>query len=243
MPADAASWYDPVPDRSGHYQGDVVDDIPILHPPPADKGWYLLRPSTPTTLSEARAGKVPKAFLPRAEKSLTDAWQSGPEFPLISAHRGRVMLLTQTCDIDNRTVVQVAPVLEASLLAGKLESLRKNDINYLFHLPSDPPAIEKESMVDLSQIAWVQKGHLRQGRFVRRLTRQATVTLQGKLARMHGRLFAFSPADQVPQDGEYVCFGCFIKKLIVTSKRFATGSRFTSCDVCGVDDLWLKPDR
>src|SRR6266536_5650766 len=133
---DATRWYDPNPDRSAFYQGDVIDDVPLVFMPPLGKGWVLLRPIPPVTPAEALAGKTPKAFAPRAEKALADAWTFDGEYVLAKAKRTRILVMTHICDIEHRSLIQVAPVYPAtSVSEEKQNSLRINEIRYMFYLP------------------------------------------------------------------------------------------------------------
>jgi hypothetical protein len=234
-------WYDGNPDLAAKYQGDIVADVVVFVPPPADKGMYLLRPSTPVTVAEALVGKVPKAFLPRPESATLDppAWGAGYEFVLAKAQRRLVQVVTQTCDIENRSVIQVVPVLPLTEFGAenKRQSLRNGEIGYLNYLPADDPLIESYS--DLSRISWVPKASVTAAPLVKRLTPAALMKLQQRLARLHGRPFSFNSGDEVPQSGPYLCMSCFAKLAQISQLQAVAGQMFPTCDKCE-SAAWIK---
>ncbi len=231
-------WYDGNPDLSSKYQGDVLEDVAILVPPPAGKGLYLLRPSSPVTVSEALAGRVPKWFLPRAEKDLADAWETGAEYVLTRARRGRVQIVTQTCDLDRRPAVQVAPVREIVTLENdkKRDSVRGNEVGYFQYLP----ATEKfpDSYSDLSQMTWLPRSALQSAPILSRFTPSALIAFQRKVSLLHGRPFTFTSSDQVPQGGRYLCYICFAVHSQIREIE-ATDGTFPQCQACG-EAHWIK---
>jgi hypothetical protein len=231
--------YDGNPDLSQKYQGDILADVVILVPPPVDRGMYLLRPSSPVTVADALAGKVPKAFLPRAENNLTDAWEGAYEFVLAKAKRGPAQIVTQTCDLDHRSVVHVAPVYPLTQFpeAAKRDSVRAGDVGYLHPLPGDDSFTE--SYADLSQVTWVPKAAIRAAVIVRRLTPTALTTFQHRLSRLQGRLFTFTASDDVPQVARYLCLRCFLTHAVVVAIEPKAGDKFPTCTSCQ-GAFWIK---
>jgi hypothetical protein len=138
MTIDAADWYDSDPDSTGFFQGDILEGVPVVFMPPAGSGkWVLLRPSYPVTLEQALAGNTPKSFRPYVAGTGPEEWKTPDELVLAKATRRTVMVITQTCDLERRNSVQVAPVYPArSLSQSKQASLEKNEVNYLFYLPT-----------------------------------------------------------------------------------------------------------
>jgi hypothetical protein len=65
---------------------------------------------------------VPKVFLPRPEGDLPDRWTNGFEFVLARARKGRVEIVTQTCDLDRRSAIQLAPVYPMTNFADAPET-------------------------------------------------------------------------------------------------------------------------
>lgn len=156
MSIDAASSYDATPDSSSLYQGDVLDGIPVVIVPPPNQGpWILLRPpsGSPLTLEQVLAGTLPRHLQLFDEGSsqirLADAWERKSELVLSKATKLQVMIMSQTCDIDNRKWIQVAPVYGVAHFGEqKLASLEAGDINFMFFLPPKPPSLLQKSCVD-----------------------------------------------------------------------------------------------
>lgn len=242
MPIDAASWYERRPNEESFYQGDVVSDIPLVYMPPAGNGpWPLLRPSPPHTLQQVLEGQTPRALRPHAESSRADAWQFGAELVLAKAIKKSVMIVTQTCDLDSRNWVQVAPVFPASRIedAGKRASLAINEIGYMFVLPADPPRLAEDSYADLSMIVAVHKSYFRRGSLAARLTAAARGLYQKHLASLHGRPFSFNVRDIVPETGHYLCNNCFLRHGQISRAEMVEGQPCTACPNCGGDALWV----
>lgn len=234
MPIDVTTWYDPNPDLTAPYQGDVYDGVPVVVMPPASGSWVILRPTQPVTLQEALKGRTPQAFKPHAEANLEGVWNEGDEFVLARGTKRRVMITTQTCDIDNRNFLHAAPVYSISTLAeAKRKSMRNNDVRYCFYLPDD-------EFADLSQAALVHKSYLRRGQLFRRLTTYATIELQVRLAAMQSRVFGFSQNDKAPQTAEYACISCFTKSAAVERVTIAAGDQFPACPGCADEARWIK---
>jgi len=242
MPADASIWYDSHPDAGARYQGDVLNGIPVvLMPPHGDGSWIALRPSPPITVPEAKAGRTPKSFRPHADGSQSNPWAGGNELVLALATKAKVMLVTQTCDLDHRNAYQVAPIFDVSKLDEmKLESLRAGGIKYMLHLPSDPPRLPEESYVDLSQITTVHKSYFRAAQLIERLTPRAIFELQSYLAKLHGRPFGFDVRDTVPQSAEYLCINCFLARAAIQNVVHVEGARFSPCPSCDASAKWIK---
>lgn len=248
MPIDEASWYDLTPDTDSLYQGDVLEGVPVVMVPPPNKGpWILLRaPDTsPLTVHQLLAGTLPRHLRLVDEGSsqvkVTDAWQQGSELVLSKATKTRVMIMSQTCDLDNRTWIQVAPVYSATHFGGKrLNSLETGEINFMFFLPPTPPRLLERSYTDLSQITTLHKAYLRPKNRILHLTASARVRLQAYVAGFYGRPFGFNTRDRVPQSAGYLCTNCVFSSGTIQSLDFAKDSTFSECPKCGSDALWVK---
>lgn len=242
MPIDAATWYDSVPDAGSRYQGDVLAGVPVvLMPPQGDGPWVLLRPSAPVTFERALAGDRPRSFTPHSENSLEERWPDDQELVLAKARRSKVLVVTQSCDLDNRKWIQVAPVSPAATLqADKLASLRINEIKYFFYLPADPPDLREECFADLSRITAVHRSYLSAASPVKRLTPLATFELQKCLADFYARPSGFNVRDTVPQTGDYICLNCFTRRAVTERAPMSAGRRFDPCPGCQADALWWK---
>jgi hypothetical protein len=176
-----------------------------------------------------------------SQTTLADAWERKTELVLSKATKLPVMIVSQTCDIDNRNWIQVAPVHGvAHFSEAKLASLAAGDINFMFFLPPQPPSLVQNSCVDLSQITTVHTSYLGRGNRILHLTANARIRLQTHIAEFYGRPFGFNIRDAVPQSATFICANCFFSLAVVQQMSFAQGAAFGECPGCGVDALWVK---
>jgi hypothetical protein len=246
MPIDAALWYDRDPDKGSFYQGDIVSGVPVVFLPPlGDGGWLLLRPDTQHTLEQVLAGQSPKYLKLHAEATLPDPWRLGKELVFAKAEMANIILVTQTCDLDHRNFLQVAPVYLASGLLGptKRESLKTNSINHMFFLPADGNRLVEDSFADLSQITSIHKSYIRGANVVSRLATLGRVHFQNHLANLHGRPFGFNTRDLVPQTAEYFCMNCAVSTGKGEQRKLESGTACPPCGTCGEHVLWTKVSR
>jgi hypothetical protein len=242
MIIDAADWYDLNPDPTGFFQGDILDNVPVVFMPPAGSGkWVLLRPSFPVTLAQALAGNTPKSFRPFVAGTAPEEWSTPDELVLAKATKRTIMVITQTCDLERRNFVHVAPVYTARTLSeSKRGSLEKNEVNYLFYLPVGEPGVREKSFADLSQTTPVHNSYMREAKLAKRLSNEGRARLQMHLAQFHGRPFGFSAEDKVSQSGDYLCLRCFLTAAVVERKSLTADASFGGCDRCGPSALWVK---
>ncbi len=245
MPVDGALMYDAKPDKTSLYQGDVLDDIPLIFIPEKLSKWLILRPdpkSTTTDVDEVLGGRIPKWFRAQAEGSVKDAWTFGnkEEFVAAKAKKTRVIIVTQTCDLVQRSAYQVAPVHSANGLSQKdKENLQLNNFYYMFYLPARPPAIPEDSYADLSQIQNVPRTYFKADAVVSRFSEAARVDFQAQVAEYFGRPFGFNVRDRSPHTAEFVCVRCFYGHYQLEKRAVTKGDRFPECDKCG-DGLWVR---
>jgi hypothetical protein len=157
------------------------------------------------------------------------------------AEKRTVMIVTQTCDIDNRNFIQVSPVYHADRLTPeKLVSLEGDEVKYMFYLPMDSNRIKEKSYADLSQSSPVHKSYLKTDQLVVRHLPTRTAKLQARLAELQGRQFGFNPSDSVPQTSDYVCANCFFASGSTQRLKMTRGILFPPCPLCGEAVLWVK---
>src|SRR5229473_3623361 len=155
MPILAQDWYEQQPDLTSFYQGDIVRDVPIIFLPEKISKWFILRPGANSKkhVDDVLRGEICKWFEAHPEGQLKDAWAYGEKEELVAAKAFRLtaMILTQTCDLEQRGYYQVAPVYpETKQKPGVLEQLRKNELNYAFYLPALVPTIPENSYAELA---------------------------------------------------------------------------------------------
>jgi len=143
-------YYNENPDEN-FYQGDILRHFPIVILPDQ------LEIARPITTTEDKG--IIEAEL-RLESELPDAFSKGTELVLASAHRRNVMIISNTCDIDNREFVAVVPIFSLVQVEGKhrRDSIKGNKLNYRFYLP--PVGDLVESYADFTIINSVRKDRL-----------------------------------------------------------------------------------
>lgn len=242
MSAEATpSWYDPDPDLTAVYQGDIVSDVPVVFmPPKGETPWILLSPSPPVTRKMALDGNIPKNFRPLVESQSVAAWENDEELVLARAVKHQVIIVTQTCDIDRRKFIQVAPIyLIDRFAAEKADSIRERRVNYLFPVPAIAEKL-KESYADLSHMTSIHKSYIRQSKTEARLTPRAQLFFQTHLAQLHGRPFGFNSRDKVPQSGKYTCLNCVHESAEIHQIEMKQGDQVASCTKCDERAVWTK---
>lgn len=245
MPFDVASTYDANPDRTSLYQGDVLEDIPLIFIPDKISKWLILRTgpnSGMTDLDEVLGGRIPKVFRAQAEGSVRDAWTSAnkEEFVAAKARKMRVVIVTQTCDLAQRSTYQVAPVYSATDFSPRdKENLQLNNFHYMFYLPTWLPAIPEDSYADLSQIQNAPRTYFKPNSVVCRFSEATRVEFQTQVAEYYGRPFGFNVRDRSPHTAEFACVRCFYGHYRLEKKAVTKGDRFPECDKCG-DGLWVR---
>ena len=248
MPIVAKDWYQTEYDLTSFYQGDIVRDVPIIFLPDKISKWFILRPghNSKKHVDDILKGDICKWFESSPEGQLKDAWQHGKKEELVAAKAFRMdaIILTQTCDLENRSYYQVAPVYpETAQKASALEVLRNNGLNAAFYLPALAPHIVENSYADLSHTCVIPKAYFPKSDVVQRLSARLTdyarTELQAHVATYFGRPFGFSARDRVLKTAEYSCVSCFYRAGVAVKAQFQAGTHFTPCGTCGVA-LWIR---
>jgi hypothetical protein len=253
MPIFAKDWYDPHPQPTSFYQGDVIRDVPVIFLPDKISKWLILRsdPRANKLTDDVLGGQICKWFEVRVEGSLADKWQFGEreEFVAAKARLMTVVILTQTCDLENRNYYQIAPVYPENKQKENIrEQLRENELYYAFYLPAHAPHIPVNSYVDIAHTTFMPKAYFPkntvEAMLAARLTDRARTALQEQVARYFGRPFGFNMRDKVEQTSEYACVTCFYTRGNAVKREFQVGTNFRQCDACG-DGRWIRipPDE
>jgi len=121
-------YYNENPDEN-LYQGDILRNFPIVILPDQLE---IARPTIPAKVSEG----IIEAEL-KLESELPDAFSKGTEIILASAYRTNIMIISQSCDIELREFVAVAPILPLEQIESKSrrDAIKGNRVNYRFYLP------------------------------------------------------------------------------------------------------------
>jgi hypothetical protein len=151
-----------------------------------------------------------------------------------------VLVLSQTCDIENKDFIQIAPILPASapgeeLSAEELDTLKRGDIINAYWLKPHPPEIQTHSFADFTLIQAVHTSYVRRIRPDQhfRLRPDWTRLLQQRITRYFGRPNSFdSRSDRAPRAGTYLCVSCFYMQGRITEATLEEGATFPTCSRC-----------
>ena len=132
------------------YQGDVVKNFPFFIFKEKLKALKKLKKINTYEIIEAKK----------------DIFNDGEAFLAISAKLNNIIILSQSCDIQERENIIIAPVYPIKLFEsdgiltnGKTGLIKKRMINYWFYLPKLEGIIE-DSLVDFQTIYYIQRTFL-----------------------------------------------------------------------------------
>lgn len=244
-------WYDKTPSTTEFSQGDILRNVPFPTWPTfiaASQQVKLgvLRPlrSGKLRLTE-QANSLPAQYEARARRDVPDAFSTldAEELVVARCRLRSVILLTRSCSLDNpkRKHVLVAPVTAIQTLPeeerrdDKLASLRSDEIPHLIHLPATNSM--PEGLADLLKMTSIHRSFLSDDRvgeqLIARLSALGTMRLQQKLAHHFGTQFGYDHEDICPKDGVYSCSACFHSGREISRVKYASGTVFGKCKVCG----------
>ncbi len=129
------------------FQGDILRDVALFRAP------EKLLLARQVGACERLVELVPIETVP-------DAFVQGLENILVPTFRTTAMILSQTCDIEHRDFILIAPIFPLSQIEQQTrrEAIMKDKVNYRFYLPSIDAL--PESFVDLQIINTILKEHL-----------------------------------------------------------------------------------
>lgn len=224
------------------YQGEILVDVPLLLASKENR-WLILRTNSGRTIHEALRGGGTGGTVKVLDSNQTDLkWNTAIDGDSVVAYLTKrpVLVLSQTCDVQNKDFIQVAPIYPAD--PAYVERLKRgNEILSAFYLEAHPPHFG-ESYADFERIQAVHKGYIKrlnpEQHF--RLKGERIRHLQGALTRYFGRPNTYdAKADKVPQTGTYLCADCFYFDGVATRVAFNEGDSFRFCDVCE-GEQWVR---
>lgn len=213
---------------------------------PKESRWLLLRTGSGRPVLEAlQQGKTPGTVKVWDSNQTQVLWNEVKEGDYAMAHLLKipVLVLSQTCDIQQKDFIQVAPIFPAAAKTDYLQRLEQGNIFSAFHLPQHAPEITEPSFADLEQIQAVHKSYIRRLASNQhfRIHPSKTRKLQSFLTRYFGRPNAFdSDADICPRTGTYLCVNCFYMKGEVSAVVVQAKQNFEPCNKCGGRSWALK---
>jgi hypothetical protein len=171
-------------------------------------------------------------------------WYNGADgdFAMARLSKRPVLILSQTCDVQTKEFIQIAPIFSADGTSDNLTRLRQGQIISAFWLKANSPHFT-EGYADLELIQAVHKSYVKRllpsQHF--RLTHSRTLELQRFITRYFGRPNSFdADSDLAPRDGTYLCVACFYLDGKVTAVTLTEGHNFEHCGACGGRGWVLK---
>lgn len=236
---DPEDFYDLVPlEPSQLYQGEILTDVPIFNMPKPQSCWSLLRTRSGKRIHEAlKHGELGgQVFVLDSNQSKEQWYEDGlGDYAMGVLDKRPVLVLSQTCDIQTKTFIQVAPIREYTKSGDALERLKSGLILPAFWLKPHPPEIKLDSYADFEQIQAVHKSYVKQINSKQhfRLSAARTRMLQSRITRYFGRPNSYdAQSDKGPTTGAYLCVWCFYMDAVVTKLELNEGEAFKACPVC-----------
>ncbi len=149
--------------------------------------------------------------------------------------KGPVLVLSQTCDIQSKNFIQVAPIYPATGDEHYVERLAKGDIYSAFYLKKRDPEIKSISFADLEQIQAMHKSYIKKLNPAQhfRLKPHIVRILQRFITRYFGRPNSYDAgSDLAPLTGTYLCVSCFYMEGMVMAVNKEKGDTFSNCKKC-----------
>jgi hypothetical protein len=218
------------------YQGEILVDVPLLLVRKESR-WLLLRTRSGRTIHEAlKNGELSGPVQVLDSNQSAEKWRTAIDGDSAVAYLTKrpVLVLSQTCDIQNKDFIQVAPIFNAA--PEDIERLKAgNDLYSVFYLQAHPPHFP-DSYADLELMQAVHKTYLKNITSDRhfRLKDEQVRLLQRRITRYFGRPNSYDArADAVPMTDTYLCVDCFYFDGVATAINCKESERFPECSTCG----------
>jgi hypothetical protein len=240
------TFYDAIPIEPNQlYQGEILADIPLLRMPKPSR-WQLLRSRSGRRLDDAlEHGNIGGQVRVLDSNQSKEEWQSDRQgdFAMAVLDKTPVLVLNQTCDVQNNDFLQVAPIFSVVAEQRDVEKLKRGELFSAFWLAKHVPEIPEDSYADLELIQAIHKSYVKRIRPDQhfRLAAARTRDLQRTITRYFGRPNSFdSRHDSVPITGTYLCVRCFYMDGIVTAVALDAKSQFPACKACNAtSSAWV----
>jgi hypothetical protein len=237
------SFYDAAP-LEPHlvYQGEILTDVPIFNMPLASR-WLLVRTGKGGPVMEAlNSGQTPGLVKVWDSNKTEQLWNEAGvgDYALGYLRKVPVLVLSQTCDIAQKTFIQIAPVFTAEGDPKHIERLAAREIWSAFPLIAHAPQIAQLSFADLEQIQAIHKSYIKRIKPEQhfRISPANVRELQYFITRYFGRPNSYdADQDKAPREGHYLCVSCFYMHGDVVDTELKEGQDFPHCE-CG-GRLWV----
>ncbi len=226
------------------YQGEILVDVPLLHMPKESR-WQLLRTRSGRRFEAAlEHGNLGGLVCVLDSNKSREEWYAFPDGDFVAARLSKrpILVLSQTCDVQVKDFVQVAPIFDAD--ASDVERVRKGELFSAFYLAPHPPHFG-HSYADLELMQAVHKSYIKRLKPEQhfRLKDERILALQKAITKYFGRPNSYDAGnDTAPETSAYLCVACFYMDGRATQVLLAAGQPFDRCAVCGGRG-WVRRGR
>lgn len=223
------------------YQGEILTETPIFYMSKETR-WLLVRTgsgaSIEAALKNGNLGGTVKVL--DSNQSKVQWQQNEGDYAIGKLSKKPVVVLSQTCDTQNKKSIQVAPIFPVPN-EKYTDRLKAGDIFDAFYIKAHPPEIETDCYADFGLIQSVHKSYIKgikpEHHF--RLCASKTLDLQRSITRFFGRPNSFDAGtDKAPRNGTYMCIRCFYWDGVVSEISRSQGEDFPGCEKC-TGEQWV----
>jgi hypothetical protein len=224
------------------YQGEILVEVPLLLVKKESR-WLLLRTRSGKTIDEAlHNGELGGTVQVLDSNQSAEKWRTAIDGDSVVAYLTKrpVLVLSQTCDIENKDFIQVAPIYRAD--PADVPRLQDgNDMYSAFYLPGRPPQFP-DSYADFERMQAIHKTYIKRlnpdQHF--RLKDKHVRELQSRITRFFGRPNSYDARiDKTPSADTFLCVDCFYFDGNATAIKCEKNENFPECAVCG-GHSWLR---
>lgn len=237
-PVEEDPFYDAAPTEPHLlYQGEIFFDVPLFIMV-RETRWLLLRTGSGKPMLEAlQNGQTPGTVRVHDSNKTAILWEEAGydgDFAMGRLSKRPVIVLSQTCDVQTKNFIQVAPIYptDDENYIGKLQ---RGEIISAVWLKPHPPHWTVNSYADLEQIQAVHKSYFRKLPIDQhfRLHPLRVQRLQQAITRYFGRPNSFDVgADKAPRTATYLCTYCFYWNGVISKLELQEGDPFQECATC-----------
>jgi hypothetical protein len=223
------------------YQGEILVETPLLLVRKETR-WLLLRTNSGRTIHEAlRDGGIGGKVNILDSNRTAIEWRNATDGDSAVAYLTKrpVLVLSQTCDIQNKDFIQVAPIYDAA--KDDVERLKAGELYSAFYVEPHQPHFG-HAYADLERMQAIHKSYIKRPDPDKhfRLADKHVRELQRYLTRYFGRPNSYDvKTDKAPIDGTFLCVDCFYFDGIATAVTYKAGEPFHVCDKCK-GEKWIR---
>ena len=224
------------------YQGEILVDVPLLLVKKESR-WLLLRTRSGKTIEDAlHGGGIGGTVFVLDSKQSAEKWSTAIDGDSAVAYLTKrpVLVLSQTCDIENKDFIQIAPIYSADPAdVSRLQSGK--DMYSAFYLQAHAEHFP-DSYADFERMQAIHKTYIKglkpEQHF--RLKDKHVRILQSRITRFFGRPNSYDArTDKAPSTDTFLCVDCFYFDGKATAIECTENDGFPMCAICG-GHSWLR---